>query len=85
MPTGSFPGSASHYGTLDQAGTAWEWIETTVFENQRVLRGGSMCGTHEKLLSKVRTSTSPTKRYGDTGFRLARALPRPEPSTATQP
>jgi formylglycine-generating enzyme required for sulfatase activity len=85
MPTGSFPGSASHYGTLDQAGNAWEWIETTVFENQRVLRGGSMCGTHEKLLSKVRTSTSPMKRYGDTGFRLARALPRPEPSTATQP
>ena len=87
MPTGSFPGSASHYGTLDQAGNAWEWIETTVFETQRVMRGGSMCGSHEKLLSRVRTSASPTKRYGDTGFRLARAVPapEPEPSTIKQP
>jgi formylglycine-generating enzyme required for sulfatase activity len=85
MPAGSFPGSASHYGTLDQAGNAWEWIETTVFETQRVMRGGSMCGSHEKLLSRVRNSASPTKRYGDTGFRLARAVPVPEPSTIKHP
>ncbi len=85
MPAGSFPGSASHYGTLDQAGNAWEWIETTVFETQRVMRGGSMCGSHEKLLSTVRNSASPTKRYGDTGFRLARAVPLPEPSTIKHP
>jgi formylglycine-generating enzyme required for sulfatase activity len=76
MPVGSFPGSSSHYGTLDQAGNAWEWIETTVFDTQRIIRGGSMCATHEKLLSTVRTSTSPDKRYPDTGFRLARAMPK---------
>ena len=76
MPVGSFPGSSSHYGTLDQAGNAWEWIETTVFDTQRIIRGGSMCGSHEKLLSTVRTSTSPAKRYPDTGFRLARAMPK---------
>jgi formylglycine-generating enzyme required for sulfatase activity len=76
MPVGSFPGSSSHYGTLDQAGNAWEWIETTVFGTQRIIRGGSMCGSHEKLLSTVRTSTSPAKRYPDTGFRLARAMPK---------
>jgi formylglycine-generating enzyme required for sulfatase activity len=76
MPVGSFPGSSSHYGTLDQAGNAWEWIETTVFDTQRIIRGGSMCATHEKLLSTVRTSTSPAKRYPDTGFRLARAMPK---------
>jgi formylglycine-generating enzyme required for sulfatase activity len=85
MPVGSFPGSASHYGTLDQAGNAWEWIEATVFDTQRVIRGGSMCGSHEKLLSRVRTSTSPTKRYPDTGFRLARAMPKTDPSTEKQP
>jgi sulfatase modifying factor 1 len=85
MPVGSFSGSASHYGTLDQAGNAWEWIETTVFETQRVIRGGSMCGSHEKLLSKVHTSTNPAKRYPDTGFRLARSMPKAEPRTATQP
>jgi formylglycine-generating enzyme required for sulfatase activity len=76
MPVGSFPGSASHYGTLDQAGNAWEWIETTVFGTQQIIRGGSMCGSHEKLLSTVRTSTSPAKRYPDTGFRLARPMPK---------
>ena len=85
MPVGSFPGSASHYGTLDQAGNAWEWIETTVFETQRVARGGSMCGSHEKLLSTVRISGSPAKRYPDTGFRLARAVPHAEPSIPKQP
>ncbi len=76
MPVGSFPGSSSHYGTLDQAGNAWEWIETTVFDTQQIIRGGSMCATHEKLLSTVRTSASPTRRYPDTGFRLARAMPK---------
>ena len=76
MPVGSFPGSSSHYGTLDQAGNAWEWIETTVFDTQQIIRGGSMCATHGKLLSTVRTSASPAKRYPDTGFRLARAMPK---------
>jgi formylglycine-generating enzyme required for sulfatase activity len=85
MPVGSFPGSASHYGTLDQAGNAWEWIETTVFDTQRIIRGGSMCGSHEKLLSTVRTSTSPAKRYPDTGFRLARAMPKAGHTPNLQP
>jgi formylglycine-generating enzyme required for sulfatase activity len=85
MPVGSFPGSASHYGTLDQAGNAWEWIETTVFDTQRIIRGGSMCGSHQKLHSTVRTSTSPAKRYPDTGFRLARAMPKAGDTPNLQP
>jgi formylglycine-generating enzyme required for sulfatase activity len=75
FPVGSFPGSGSPYGTLDQAGNAWEWIEVVVFDMQRGMRGGNMCGSHEKLLKTVRTSASPTRRYPDTGFRLARAMP----------
>jgi len=75
MKAGSFPGAASYHGTLDQAGNAWEWIEATVLDTQRVIRGGSMCGSHEKLLSKVRTNASPSRRYPDTGFRLAHAMP----------
>jgi len=85
MPAGSFPGSASHYGTLDQGGNAWEWIEATVFGTQRVIRGGSMCASHEKLLSKVRNSASPARRYPDTGFRLARAMPNPGTNPNRQP
>lgn len=75
FPVGSFPGSGSHYGTLDQAGNAWEWIEVVIFGTQRGMRGGHMCGSHEKLLKTVRTSASPTRRYPDTGFRVARAVP----------
>jgi formylglycine-generating enzyme required for sulfatase activity len=75
MPVGSFPGATSHYGTLEQAGNAWEWVETTVFDTQRVIRGGSMCATYEKLLPRVRSNASPTRRYPDTGFRVARAVP----------
>lgn len=82
MPVGSFPGAASHYGTLDQAGNAWEWVETTVFDSQRVIRGGSMCATYEKLLPRVRSNASPTRRYPDTGFRVARAVPPEAPPAA---
>ncbi len=85
MPVGSFPGAASHYGTLDQAGNAWEWVETTIFDTQRVIRGGSMCGTYEKLLPRVRTNASPTRRFPDTGFRVARAVPPEANSPAADP
>jgi sulfatase modifying factor 1 len=86
MPVGSFPGALSPYGTLDQGGNAWEWIETTVFSTQRVIRGGHMCGSHEKMLSRVRTNASPNRRYPDTGFRLARPTPPPsEPPPSPGP
>lgn len=82
MPVGSFPGSASYYGTLDQAGNAWEWVETTIFDTQRIMRGGSMCATYEKLLPQVRSNARPIRRYRDTGFRVARAAP---PAPAAPP
>lgn len=85
FPVGSFPGSGSHYGTLDQAGNAWEWIEVIVFDTQRGMRGGTMCGSHEKLLSSVRTSASPTRRYPDTGFRIARMVPQSAGQADTSP
>jgi len=82
MPVGSFPNAASHYGTFDQGGNAWEWVEATVFDTQRMLRGGSMYGSHEKMLSVTRSSASPTRRYQDTGFRVARAVPAEPPPAA---
>ena len=74
---GSFPGSASHYGTLDQGGNAWEWVEATVFDTQRMMRGGSTFGSHEKMLAPSRSSAGPAKRYHDVGFRVARVVPPP--------
>lgn len=75
FPVGSFPNATSFFGTLDQAGNAWEWTESVVFERNRVLRGGSMAHPAIKLRSNVRSNVAPDRQYGDTGFRLARSLP----------
>ncbi|MFO0189794.1 MAG: formylglycine-generating enzyme family protein [Planctomycetia bacterium] len=76
-PVGSLPGSASHYGTLDQGCSAWEWVETTVFDAHRVLRGGSALTAQEKMLREARSNLPPARRYPDIGFRVARAAPPP--------
>lgn len=75
FPTGSFPNAASFYGTLDQGGNAWEWTDSVIFGNQRILRGGSMAHPVQKMRSNVRSSATVEKQYGDTGFRLARHVP----------
>ena len=84
-PVGSYPNAASFYGTFDQGGNACEWVEAIRFESQRVIRGGSMAHTYEKLRSNVRISGRPTARYPDTGFRLARAMPEPRPAVPPAP
>jgi formylglycine-generating enzyme required for sulfatase activity len=83
VPVGSFPNAASHYGTLDQGGNVWEWIEATVFDTKRMLRGGSIFGSHEHMLAPSRSNASPTKRYPDIGFRVARRVPPPAPPAPT--
>jgi sulfatase modifying factor 1 len=89
LPVASLPNSGSHYGTFDQGGNVWEWNEAVLFQKQRGMRGGSTPHTIDKLRSNVRSSASPERRYPDTGFRLARALPAPEnalvPASATPP
>jgi formylglycine-generating enzyme required for sulfatase activity len=83
VPVGSFPNAASHYGTLDQGGNVWEWVETTVFDSKRMLRGGSALANHEHMLAPSRSNASPTKRYPDIGFRVARRVPPPAPPAPT--
>ena len=36
---GAYTGSASYYGTFDQAGNAWEWNETVISGSTRGIRG----------------------------------------------
>ena len=84
-PVGSYPSSASYYGTFDQGGNAWEWNEAIVFDTQRGMRGGCVAHTSEKMKSVVRTSTKPEKKYPDTGFRLARAVPKAGEAASAQP
>lgn len=72
-PVGSYPNAKAPCGALDMGGNVWEWIETSVFESKRVLRGGSSPHNWEKLQSNVRSNASPDRWYPDTGFRLARS------------
>ena len=85
LPVAGLPNAASHYGTFDQGGNVWEWNEAIVFNKQRGMRGGSTPHTVDKLRSSVRSSASPERRYPDTGFRLARALPAEAPASAQPP
>jgi formylglycine-generating enzyme required for sulfatase activity len=39
-----------------------------------MLRGGSMSSSHEKMIASTRSNTSPTRRYPDVGFRVARRI-----------
>ena len=76
-PVGSVPNASSHYGTLDQAGNAWEWNEAILFETKRGIRGGSVSHPYEYLQSIVRSNARPEREYPSTGFRLARRAPGP--------
>jgi formylglycine-generating enzyme required for sulfatase activity len=78
---GSYLGSASPWGTFDQGGNAWEWVETATSQEARGVRGGSF---HENsnLTSATHRNNDflPQWNSWDVGFRLA--APIPEPSTA---
>jgi hypothetical protein len=56
------------------SGNAWEWVDTIVFDSRRMLRGGSMSCSHEKMIASTRSNTSPTRRYPDVGLRVARRI-----------
>jgi formylglycine-generating enzyme required for sulfatase activity len=73
---GSYPASPSYYGTLDQSGNVWEWTETIIYETKRVIRGGGFASEAITLRANTRSNASPAKFYSETGFRLARAIPK---------
>lgn len=79
-PVGSYTGSTSFYGTLDQGGLLWEWTEAaypspTAGPN-RIVRGGSWGPGLTPLRKTIRRDygpmgTDPFYYDDDTGFRLA--------------
>lgn len=80
---GSFPGSASFYGTFDQSGDLYEWNDLTGDPTPlRGLRGGSWYnGGAIGVSSSERLLYDPTSEINYIGFRLASPVPVPEPST----
>jgi formylglycine-generating enzyme required for sulfatase activity len=89
---GSYTGSASPYGTFDQAGNALEWTETLLFLNdpdriRRVMLGGSFLSNQDYIGSWYRGDydryPGPTAEDNEFGFRLL-MIPGgyvPEPGT----
>jgi sulfatase modifying factor 1 len=77
---GSYAGSASPYGTFDQAGNAWEWNEAKL-QDLRGIRGGSVAEPTylpDYLAASVRTNEYALGEGITVGFRIAMI---PEPST----
>jgi sulfatase modifying factor 1 len=83
---GAYTSSASYYGTLDQAGSVWEWNETTVLVAAghfpifgRGVRGGAWDGGSILLPASLRDKADPTLENQVVGFRVA----VPEPTSLT--
>ncbi len=71
-----YANSASHYGTLNQAGNLWEWTDSFVTNyqdepNSMIIRGGSWSLGILNPSSTVRRDYTPDETDDDTGFRIA--------------
>jgi len=78
-PVGSYPGSASPYGTFDQGGNVNEWNELSLYSGSyRGIRGGPFDNVPEALAAFTQFIDTPDNEHHNLGFRL---LMIPEPST----
>ncbi len=71
-------GSASFYGTFDQAGNVWEWNEAVTGSFFRGLRGGEWSAGAGLSAAPFRRIQEPTFAFNGEGFRVASI---PEPSS----
>ncbi len=71
---GEFDSSPGPYGTFDQSGNVWEWIETLAANPRAVRRGGSFHGNGvcEMVFCARDPSACKTNEDCLTGFRVAR-------------
>ena len=74
---GSYPGSASPYGTFDQGGNVYEWNETITGGSFRGLRGGSFNFNPVNLAASFRGDNDPSNESFFVGFRVASPIPEP--------
>jgi len=76
-PVGTFTSSPGPYGTYDQGGDVYQWVETNVLDLVRVERGGSYGGSVDTLASTYRAGNPPSNELYVIGFRIA-AVPEPQ-------
>jgi len=78
---GEFELSDSPYGTFDQGGNIYEWNETILSDEYRVLRGGSFVEDDDNMHAASRSGDdSPTDEYYNIGFRVVEV---PEPTAVS--
>lgn len=64
-------GKSSAYGTYDQSGNCWEWLDTTAFLNFKVCRAGAWNSTTSVQVSKTARGFSNSNSQNEViGFRL---------------
>ena len=68
---GSYPDSASFYGTYDQGGNVFEWNDAVISSSNRGRRGGSWGDPGDRLSSSFRDEMSPANDDNLVGFRVA--------------
>ena len=71
---GSYPNSASPYGTFDQGGNVYELNESIPTPSSRAERGGTFLSSANILAASSQSNVSPTSQDATIGFRVA-----PEP------
>ena len=76
---GSYRGSASPYGTLDQGGNAFEWNDdaSESLFGRRISRGGGFRADVGYLAAYIRSESYPDDAGFAQGFRLASVIPEP--------
>lgn len=74
------PLSYSFYGTADQGGNAYEWIEAMI-DSSGALRGGGWHSIFTALQASIRSGGNPTGGADFVGFRVATIEAVPEPSS----
>ena len=74
---GAYVNAPSAYGTFDQCGNVFEWIEDEPGPGStfRGVRGGSWANAVDECFSSVRAEAGPGLRASALGFRPAGRLP----------
>lgn len=80
---GGYALAASYYGTFDQAGNLFEWVDDFTDTTTRYLRGGSYAAQVEYLDALFRGINYPTQEIDSIGFRISSLEPLFNPKIRT--